>query len=207
MLTLQLSKHDRNCAAMPRIEMFATACSIIRSLLAAQRRPYHDASQLIVMHCTSCRAWQQSGPQRQLLCRTLTNGRSEMLTAMFTGDLPLSRTLEGRLLIDRDGNRFGAVLSYLRAGECDLPTAGRELAKLLEEAMFYQVLCRHLRVCWSQSYLLKIRHSQVAREPIRPVALVISGLRSEADFVRNVSRMHACCNARLTCACGCCDGR
>jgi hypothetical protein len=66
-----------------------------------------------------------------------------MLTTMFNGALPLALTPEGRFLIDRDGDRFRAVLSYLRSGDCDLPTSGRELAKLLEEAMFYHVRDTH----------------------------------------------------------------
>ncbi len=74
-----------------------------------------------------------------VLCRTLTNGRSEMLTAMFDGDLPVSRTAEGRAFIDRDGERFGAVLSFLRTGDTtELPVSGSELAKVLAEAEFYQ---------------------------------------------------------------------
>ena len=87
----------------------------------------------------------QSAPLMLLLRRTLTSGRSTMLTAMFTGALPLARTPEGRFLIDRDGGRFRAVLSHLRSGECDLPTSGTELAKLLDEATFYHVRYNHFR--------------------------------------------------------------
>ena len=77
---------------------------------------------------------------RSVLCRTLTNGRSRMLTAMFNGDLALIRTPEGRVLIDSDGDRFAAVLSFLRTGACtQLPASGSELARLLEEAEYYQV--------------------------------------------------------------------
>ena len=106
-------------------------------------------------------------PPLLLFRRTLINGRSKMLTVMFTGALPLVRTPEGRLLIDRDGDRFGTVLSYLRAGECGLPTSGRELAKLLEEAMFYHVRNSNLRGCRSHLSLLDVRRLQSAREATR----------------------------------------
>ena len=62
-----------------------------------------------------------------------------MLTAMFGGDLPVLRTAEGRAFIDRDGERFGAILSFMRIGaSAKLPTSGSELAELLTEAEFYQ---------------------------------------------------------------------
>ncbi len=74
-----------------------------------------------------------------MLRRTLTNGRSAMLTAMFSEALPLISSADGRVFIDRDGERFGTVLSFLRTGACpELPASGAELAKLLDEAEFYQ---------------------------------------------------------------------
>ena len=81
----------------------------------------------------------------RLLCRTLTNGRSAMLTTMFSVALPLTSTADGRIFIDRDGERFGTVLSFLRTGTClNLPVSGAELAKLLDEAEFYQARgCPH----------------------------------------------------------------
>ncbi len=78
-----------------------------------------------------------------LLGRTLTNGRSEMLTAMFGGDLPVSRTPEDRAFIDRNGKHFGAILDFVRTGDTtELPTNGPELAMLLDEAKFYQARYR-----------------------------------------------------------------
>ena len=75
-----------------------------------------------------------------VLCRTLTNGQSTMLTAMFDGDLPLAKTPDGRAFIDRDGGQFGVILSFLRNGTCPrLPASGSDLAELLDEAQFYQV--------------------------------------------------------------------
>ena len=83
-----------------------------------------------------------------LLCRTLTNGRSKMLTAMFDGEVPVSRTSEGRAFVDRDGERFGVILSFLRAdARPKLPASGSELARLLEEAQHYQVRLTLLPGC------------------------------------------------------------
>ena len=63
-----------------------------------------------------------------------------MLTAMFNSVPPVPTTAEGRPFIDRDGKRFGGVLSFLRTGKPPkLPASGRDLAMLLEEADFYQV--------------------------------------------------------------------
>ena len=77
--------------------------------------------------------------KQSVLGRTLTNGRSGMLTAMFTGDLPVIRTSKDPAFIDRNGKRFGAILDFLRTGDCtELPVRGSELANVLEEAEFYQ---------------------------------------------------------------------
>ncbi len=77
-----------------------------------------------------------------------------MLTAMFSGALPLTCSADGRVFIDRDGERFGTVLSFMRTGACpELPASGAELAKLLDEAEFYQAR----RSSSAQSYSLCVR--------------------------------------------------
>ena len=76
---------------------------------------------------------------QSVLCRTLTNGRSKMFTAMFSGDLAVTRTPEARAFIDRDGERFGPILSFLRTGlRPELPASGPDLARMLDDAAFYQ---------------------------------------------------------------------
>ena len=40
------------------------------------------------------------------VCSTLTNGRSAMLGAMFSGHVPLTRTPDGAYFIDRAGTQF-----------------------------------------------------------------------------------------------------
>jgi len=74
--------------------------------------------------------------------RILTNGRSAKLTAMFSPASPLLRDAKGRVCIERSGERFGTVLSFLSTGTCpELPASGDELVKLLDEADFYQARC------------------------------------------------------------------
>jgi len=74
-----------------------------------------------------------------LPCRILTNGRSAMLTAMFSPTPPLLRTAEGRYYIHRNGERFGTVQSFLSTGTCpELPASGDELVELRDEANYYE---------------------------------------------------------------------
>ena len=71
---------------------------------------------------------------------------SGMLTTMFNGHLPAIRTPEGRPFIDRDGDQFGTILSFLRTGaSTKLPGSGSELAVVLEDAEFYQGRCWVIR--------------------------------------------------------------
>ena len=68
-----------------------------------------------------------------------------MLAAMFSPTPPLLRTAEGRYYVHRNGERFGTVQSFVSTGTCpELPASGGELAKLLDEAEFYQARRRWL---------------------------------------------------------------
>ncbi len=98
-----------------------------------------------------------------MLGRTLTNGRSKMLTAMFSGDLAVTRTPEDRAFIDRNGKRFGAILDFLRTGDCtELPASGPELARMLEETEFYQA--RRSSSPYNQSSI--ISHTMRCHHPL-----------------------------------------
>ena len=79
-------------------------------------------------------------PEPEVCCfrRTLLNGRSKMLTAMYSGAPPFT-TAAGRPFIARSGEHFGVILSFVRTGTpSELPASGADLSKLLEEAEFYQ---------------------------------------------------------------------
>ena len=125
---------------------------------------------------------------RFLLCRTLTNGRSAMLTAMFQSDIPLARTAEDRAFIDRSGQRFGTVLDFLRTGACpELPTSRHHLALLLEEAEFYQarrLLLLLVMLCYSSTLddrcvaLVRTRSPYCAAELTNQPDLAIQVARS-----------------------------
>ena len=74
---------------------------------------------------------------------TLTKYPDSMLGAMFSGRHALVQQEDGSYFIDRDGEVFSHVLSYLRDGNIVLalvPTLARELRLRLEyEARFYQL--------------------------------------------------------------------
>lgn len=76
------------------------------------------------------------------MCSTLVCGRSAMLAAMFSGDVPVAQCLDGSYFIDRDGSQFGLLLGFLRDGYCRLPQPVAELETLLEEANYFQVCHR-----------------------------------------------------------------
>ena len=52
--------------------------------------------------------------------------------------------VQGRVFIDRDPKHFRIVLNYLRDGACTIPIEETEIAELLKEIDFYQVLCSPL---------------------------------------------------------------
>eukprot|EP01116_Phalansterium_solitarium_P022308 TRINITY_DN731_c0_g1_i1.p1 TRINITY_DN731_c0_g1~~TRINITY_DN731_c0_g1_i1.p1 ORF type:complete len:436 (+),score=64.06 TRINITY_DN731_c0_g1_i1:1156-2463(+) len=52
---------------------------------------------------------------------TLTKYRESMLGALFSGDFAETTDEEGRVFIDRDGELFGFLLSFLRTGSWKLP--------------------------------------------------------------------------------------
>lgn len=62
-----------------------------------------------------------------------------MLCAMFSGRIGVSKDINGRYFIDRDGDVFHYVLNYLRKGTCCLPKSETEKDELREEAEFYQL--------------------------------------------------------------------
>jgi len=61
-----------------------------------------------------------------------------MLTAMFSGNFPLIPEEDGSYFIDRDGEVFKYVLSYLRDGTVD-SSAMRYREALLREANYFQL--------------------------------------------------------------------
>ena len=67
---------------------------------------------------------------------TLMKGET-MLSAMFSGRIPLQKDANGNVLIDRDGKQFYRILNYLRDGDISLPETQTELDELKKEAKFY----------------------------------------------------------------------
>ena len=70
---------------------------------------------------------------------TLTKYPDSMLGRMFGGDLPSAKDAQGNVVIDRDGELFRYVLTFLRSSKLILPENFNELALLKEEAEFYQI--------------------------------------------------------------------
>ena len=71
---------------------------------------------------------------------TLCKSSGSMLAAMFSGDMqPAQQDSQGRFFIDRSGDLFAVILSYLREEPIQLPTFGIQKQALAGEAQFYQV--------------------------------------------------------------------
>lgn len=71
---------------------------------------------------------------------TLCKHSGSMLAAMFSGDMQLGQQdNQGRFFIDRDGDRFATILSYLRGEPTDLPRARIQRQALAADARYFQV--------------------------------------------------------------------
>ena len=70
---------------------------------------------------------------------TLTKYPDSMLGRMFEGNLPSAKDAQGNVVIDRDGELFRYVLTFLRSSKLILPENFNELALQQEEAEFYQI--------------------------------------------------------------------
>jgi len=74
---------------------------------------------------------------------TLGSCKGSMLEAMFSGDFLVNMSDEGHYYIEREGNKFGQILNWLRTGEIQLPEEEKQLAEIYREADYYglQPLC------------------------------------------------------------------
>ena len=99
---------------------------------------------------------------------TLTKYPDSMLGAMFSGRHALVQQEDGSYFIDRDGETFSHVLSYLRDSNIVLalvPTLPRELRMRLEyEARFYQ-----LRELYAILGLMDLRKYHRIRATVTPI--------------------------------------
>ena len=90
---------------------------------------------------------------RSTLCKHSTS----MLARMFSGDVPPAhQDRKGRFFIDRNGELFGIIISYLREERFSMPTDKIKLKALAEEASFFQV--RDMPVISVAPYV--IRHTR-----------------------------------------------
>ena len=70
--------------------------------------------------------------------QTLRSGDDgSMLSAMFSGRVPVQRDAEGRFFIDRDGSHFRHILNYLRDGSFPVRVGVVERLELEREVRFY----------------------------------------------------------------------
>lgn len=72
---------------------------------------------------------------------TLCKDSNSMLAAMFSGEMePAHKDRQGRFFIDRNGDLFATITSYLRGEPLEVPVLGVRRQALVAEARYYQVL-------------------------------------------------------------------
>ena len=86
---------------------------------------------------------------------TLLKGDT-MLSALFSGRIPIEKDLKGRVFLDRDGKHFNLILNFLRDGVISLPENKQHLEELKREAQYY---CIHdlVELCDSDNSPCKMR--------------------------------------------------
>ena len=72
---------------------------------------------------------------------TFCKDSNSMLATMFSGQMkPAHKDSQGRFFIDRDGDLFAKIMSYLRGEPLELPVSDVQRQALIAEARYYQVL-------------------------------------------------------------------
>lgn len=115
-------------------------------------------------------------PTRYTLCKY----SGSMLAAMFSGEMqPGLRDSQGRFFIDRSGDWFAVILSYLREEPIQLPPFGIQRQALAGEAQYYQVrreytsyCCHTLRVYKLYAACCPIPYHQLTRSSCGELACV-----------------------------------
>ena len=71
---------------------------------------------------------------------TLCKDADSMLAALFSGDfMPAQLDSKGRVFLDRNGDTFAFILSYLRGEPLQIPVEVAQQQALAAEAQFFQV--------------------------------------------------------------------
>ena len=70
---------------------------------------------------------------------TLTRLPNNLIEKMFTGQIPITKDVNGRYFIDRDGDIFAHILDFLRTKSLTLQDNFNDMDSLMQEAEFYQI--------------------------------------------------------------------
>jgi len=123
---------------------------------------------------------------------TLLKGDT-MLSAMFSGRMPIQEEENGSVFIDRDGKHFNVILNFLRDGQIAFPETQKELEELKREARFYCIEDL-VKVCESDNNPISIKErkeqedQELLSENLEKILAAIVDLNSRNLWLANELR-------------------
>lgn len=128
---------------------------------------------------------------------TLTREPDSLLGRIFSGRQEVEKDQTGKYFIDRDGSLFRYILDFLRTNKLHLPEDFREIARLRNEAQFFEISGLEVQLDLYQR--ARERAATIVNERFGYITLHIrgtyafgrSGLQADVNF-RKLQRIAVC---------------
>uniref|UniRef100_A0A914VWB9 BTB domain-containing protein n=1 Tax=Plectus sambesii TaxID=2011161 RepID=A0A914VWB9_9BILA len=134
------------------------------------------------------------GIRYETTAATLTSVEGSMLATMFSGRWPLPLTSDGCILIDRNGEAFAFVLTYLRGNNDGLlPTDRNMLDQLRDEAAYFNLpglLTQIDAHDMNSRRVVLVYYSLIPYQPSLEYTFTISQLRRERYSILAITIDH-----------------